>query len=62
MKTAIMNYAKEISELRAIIELAHKTGTEGKWTARWYADMRVVLDSRIAELEKRIISRGMNNG
>ena len=54
MGTKEANAKKEISDLHEIMKLVEQKGKKGPYATKWYADIRVVIDSRILELNKRL--------
>ena len=49
------NIKCEIDDLEEILNFAKKTGVREIYTAKWYADVKVIINVRISELNERLL-------
>ncbi len=52
-KAALAIQSSEESDLNQIMEMVYSKGMRGVHATKWYADIKVIIDLRLEELNKR---------
>lgn len=54
MGSKIINMKNELKDLSVIMLEVESRGMKGSYAMKWYVDIKVIIDSRMSELNQRI--------